>query len=518
MNKLRALIVDDEFTAREMLKNQVEWEKLGYEPPVLASNGAVALQLCSATAFDIVFTDIEMPIMDGIDFISVLRKTKPNQRIVVISCHEKFDYAQKALRFGVDDYIIKDLITENELKAILCSVSPQKAKQSNTEQAESRLSEILKKASEGIPTENTALPSKYSAVFAIAIDEYDKLVFERGEQELVGTLEAFARSVNCSAMCFVQKDIIYLLSEAPETVSVLYYINDTVSKANAIRVAARRMKLGMITIGASDPISSVVNLVSACKDAREAVNMRVIEGFDKTIMFNSISIKKNMLNFERIDYLLKRIEELSNNDNATCLKFVGKLYSSELSSGFADVNYYKYINIKMWSMLITLSQSKGFSQSEILNEMHLNLDEINRMESSEIMAQFFKTVLMKLVSSDEPEGGESIISAALSLIEKEYTSDISLSYLAEKLHTHKSYLCRIFKEKMGENLMPYIENKRIERAKYLLYNSQMKLSEISESLGFTSPQYFSFVFKKAAGLSPTEFKKTMVNAEPLHTE
>ncbi|MEG1651193.1 MAG: AraC family transcriptional regulator [Oscillospiraceae bacterium] len=110
------------------------------------------------------------------------------------------------------------------------------------------------------------------------------------------------------------------------------------------------------------------------------------------------------------------------------------------------------------------------------------------------------------------------ISAALSLIEKEYTSDISLSYLAEKLHTHKSYLCRIFKEKMGENLMPYIENKRIERAKYLLYNSQMKLSEISESLGFTSPQYFSFVFKKAAGLSPTEFKKTMVNAEPLRTE
>ena len=106
----RVLIVDDELAAREMIACLVDWKEIGFEEPDMAKDGRQALEFFRQKSYDIVFTDIEMPFMDGLEMIEEMKREKSGQRFVIISCHESFAYARRALQMGVSEYLIKDLI------------------------------------------------------------------------------------------------------------------------------------------------------------------------------------------------------------------------------------------------------------------------------------------------------------------------------------------------------------------------------------------------------------------------
>ena len=506
MKKLRALVVDDEFAAREMFQRIVDWSALYYEQPTFATNGAEALNLLGTQDFDIVFTDIMMPIMDGMDFIARARKIKPQQRIVIISCYEKFEYARTAIRLGVQDYIVKDLMTENEMKSLLIPAGMDSGLPNSQPSNEGKLWMYLRNAAKGGDIPDEPFAYKFVSVFLVSPDDYDNMCFEKGDDVIDGRLEAFANSVNC--LCYYNNGngYIYMLFETGETDSIMYFISATYSTAESIRAKAEEHNIGSITIGVSDPIKSSADLPVACHEAQRALDMRIIEGPHKTILYNCILPKRNMIDFDRINYLLGRVKKLWISANPSVIGLIDKLFSIEFSSGFVDMNYYRYINSALWSTIITLAQRNGYSYERIFSELPCSLDDVNGMETNEMMAQFFKSMIMKFISSSS-ESKQDIISETLRIIEDEYMNDISLSYIADSLHTHKSYLCRLFKEKMGENIAPYIENVRIERAKHLLANTQQKLYEVAENVGFSSSQYFSLVFKKVTGLSPTDYRK-----------
>lgn len=116
------LIADDEYTARKMLR--IHLERLeGYTIIGEAANGQKALELFRANKPDILITDIQMPIMSGLDLIEAIRKEKEDQIVIILSCYESFTYAQRAIRLGVKDYLVKDLITTEDLEKCLRSAA-----------------------------------------------------------------------------------------------------------------------------------------------------------------------------------------------------------------------------------------------------------------------------------------------------------------------------------------------------------------------------------------------------------
>jgi len=116
------LLVDDEKSARELFKASINWDSLNYEIADEAKNGSQALALYLEKSYDLVITDIQMPVMDGLELIRKILKINPNQKIAVLSCHENFDYAKQAFRLGVIDYFIKDYITHEEMKETLLRI------------------------------------------------------------------------------------------------------------------------------------------------------------------------------------------------------------------------------------------------------------------------------------------------------------------------------------------------------------------------------------------------------------
>lgn len=116
--KRTILIADDEYSARKMLR--IHLEKLeNYTIVGESANGQKALELFRSLKPDILITDIQMPIMNGLDLIEAIRKEKEDQIVIILSCYESFVYAQRAIRLGVRDYLVKDMITAQDLEVCL---------------------------------------------------------------------------------------------------------------------------------------------------------------------------------------------------------------------------------------------------------------------------------------------------------------------------------------------------------------------------------------------------------------
>ena len=115
----QTLLVDDDFLVRSYLKTLDSWEKAGYEVVRDVQDGEEALEVMNQEKIDIVVTDISMPLMDGIELIKAVKKNWPEVSVIVLSCHDDFEYVKEAMRLGADEYILKNTLDENSLLEVL---------------------------------------------------------------------------------------------------------------------------------------------------------------------------------------------------------------------------------------------------------------------------------------------------------------------------------------------------------------------------------------------------------------
>lgn len=505
---LKALIVDDEYAARETMCRLVDWSHFGFAPPVTAANGQKALELYRAAPFELVFTDIEMPVMNGISMIEEIRRLNPAQRVAVISCHEKFEYAYKALKLGVEDYFIKDLLTEKELTAFLSSFAlEQTAALPGASEEDSLCRQLREAVTTGACSGEAPLPFEAATVLVVLLDDYDQMVRDSSEDEVSGAVSAFVAKTQAPALYYPGSNTLTLVFEAERNPSTLFYYNQIITLSNTVRTAAGLFGLKSVSIGISNLCTGIAQLPEACRQALEAAQMRVLVGAGRTTIFDTIVLRKSALDFRQMEYLLGCIDDYSRNSNTACLRLVDKLYAAQLPTSFADIHYYNHINSRLWTLVLSVCKSQGRESQTVLDAVGASENILYELKQGSEMAEFFKACLLNLFAGEEPPEHDNLVYRALRLIEEEYAKDISLDSIAQKLHTNKSYLSRQFKKQTGDNLMNHLIKKKIKRAEYLLQNTNMKLYEISDSLSFASPQYFSTVFKRYTGVSPNEYKK-----------
>lgn len=117
------MIVEDELPAIEILKSSINWSEVGFEIVAIKKNGKEGLAQYKENQADLIITDIQMPLMDGLEMVEEVMAINQGQRVVILSCHENFHFAKRAMKLGIDHYLIKDLMTPTELLGVLNEVS-----------------------------------------------------------------------------------------------------------------------------------------------------------------------------------------------------------------------------------------------------------------------------------------------------------------------------------------------------------------------------------------------------------
>ena len=514
----KVFFVEDEIVTREGIRDKVDWLRHGFEFCGEAPDGEMALPLLQTIQPDVLITDIKMPFMDGLELARIVRERLPATKIVILSGHDEFEYAQAAITLGVTDYLLKP-VTVQDLHGVLQKLA---ALLDQERQAQENLKRLRTQVEEGRGSarEHLLLDLIVGAVSsADAIKEAQALdldliagayvvvvikiaLCDRAAQFDYREYERVRQAI--SSLSERRTDVFVINKDLEEMVLIMTGStpDDVLSQCDALlaliqqRMAATNCTL---TIGRGAPKK---RLTEICPSFMEAlIDAQATNKHGNGSSGNSVG-KAELLkvNKSAVDNYLKcGVKEDFDDFFDT---FIRPLGESALKSSIVK-NY-----IVMDVVLTT---------AKFLNELGGNIDrvipDLSFIEDLVTIEQIRHQVQAILVNALIFRDGQTtsqyagMIQQARDYIDNHYAdSNISLTEVASQAHLSPSHFSTVFSQETGHTFKDYLTEIRIRTAKELLRTTALRSFEIADQIGYSDPHYFSYVFRKHTGLSPKEFR------------
>ena len=532
----KIMIVDDEIPAREILSYIINWEDTEFRIVYSASNGNEALDKYSNIKPDLIITDIQMPIMDGLDLIEELQKINKSQKFLILSCYEDFTYAQRAMKMGVTDYLIKDLISPNDLygvlaktKADLDNINIQRSKTKKEHELLNFLKEnkdislrklIFNDISEDdcynlIENLKLNLNGKLFALFFIQIDNFYKHIeneefYTKTLNEIITTVTGVIDDLNIGEIFYSENGEFTAIVRLTPTSSEADIINQCYYLAQEIRRKIAIIHKVTLTISISSSFKRPFGIKKYFDEVFKLSKMKVFLG-NNTIILNNTFVKNLNLDTDTLNKRINAITIAIEQNHIENLKLeLTRLYDRDIR-GFMQFNYLNYINSSLLDLIMKTCNRYSINYEDIFSSSYMPIEILSTKETVEEMSSWFIEVFAKIINikfnNSYKNKYSKKVSDSIDYINKNlYNQSLSLTDIAENINAHKVYLCRIFKEETGENVTQYILKAKIEKSKEIILSTNYKLYEIADILGFNSPQQFSILFKKVTGITPNQFR------------
>lgn len=541
MNKV--LIVDDEFPARELLKMAIDWEEAGFEIIGESKNGQEAYCFYQKEKPDLIITDIQMPVMDGIDLIRKVKAENPEQKFVILSCHESFQYAKMAIKLGVSDYLLKDSYTPEELYLLLRSMTDEKERLSEKSgvlktSASDNLGKWLKNAVEGNMQQMNQLKEHffkkgYSYYFAIlleCVEETDCQEKTNIQENMCGneklqTIEKSSLPENrdavakCSTMEILEtvEDIaaarigenkvcvLGRLGSSPSFLQNFQRRFDSVVRLKSLLESRTWYKMSM---GVSQVFQDTGHILRYYQEANKALDYMVFKGREKIIFYENMNQKREAGILEKLGENFKKLQnavECRKKDEIK--KLLIQIYEKDIE-GMMQCNYLYYINSLLFGYLTYLVTRFNISLEQFYEEGSFSITRLNDMESCIEMEEWMYRKIKFILDYLEHEVNYSpIIRQAIEYLEENYSQDISIENVADTIGINKSYLSRTFKAEVGRNISVYLNELRISKALSLMDKREYKTMDIVYTVGYNSAQNYYHAFKQVMGVTPKEYRE-----------
>lgn len=511
---LRILIVDDEKIERECIKLLIERNNFNLEIAE-AENGQNALEHIQANEIDILFTDIKMPFMDGLELSARAREINPNIKIVIYSGFGEFSYAQKAIKLDVIHYILKP-VNINEFTDVMNEV----IQLCNKEELErKKFNELMEGYKKGISYEKEkTLMNILQGEFFSEDSEKEEAYYNYfiGENVILTMFEFGSRFFDSYGLHFketLEKNINYKIEylNLNEYQSIVFIkTGQYIPERWLLSDVGQQLKQIIKDEYDTDVCIVFGKSINCIKDLR--LEYSKIEQLLESRFFYSGSL----VLFTEYDSTLKGewAQDISGiitdiNKNITLNNYyevkkgVDYLFYSLRSNRSFSVVYVKYICIEIAKKMLENDKGKDMVKFQKLIEQIYQTQNISEL----------KGMLLDLVEkqntkdSDTIASGNDVVQKVVEIIKKEYMKDISLESIAERIYLTPSYLSHLFKKETGSGIMKYLTLYRLEKAKDFLSNTNTKIVDISKDTGYTNFAYFCSLFKNYYGITPSEFRK-----------
>lgn len=474
----KAIIVDDEKWIVEGIKVGVEWGSYGFEVVGSAENGQEALTLIEQLKPDVVFTDIKMPLMNGLELIKTGREVSPKTLFVVLSAHAEFAYAQKALNYGTFGYCLKPFEIE-EIHSMLKRLSAALT--------------VRKPSSPSIPS-----PDLYEAICANEADLVKKIIRDNGMDvhEKV-RIQPLVMVIQNSKLPAISGDIQHLgFQMSPRRLGCLVYEDETEA---FIQTLLSSCKASLCSIGIGYALSDLSELSSSLEAASLASYGMFTTG--KSGVF-SAPPHTNPLSEEVLRNLAQALAQKDRIQFSTCMNS-SRIHFRNGQLSIKDA----YL---IFTALMTLFYREGVSSSARVFEGYEQLS--YHFGDTDAMIDFLMEHTLGYLSEEQPalisEVSHKTIKKILEYIHVNFTHDISIQSLSEKFYLSPNYLCHLFKKEVGDNFIEYISRLRIQYACKLLTETDLPIKHIGEKCGFNDYFYFTRIFKRIISQTPTQYRES----------
>ena len=543
---LKTFLVEDEVVIREMIKKMIPWEQYGFELAGEAADGEMALPLILKSKPDLLITDIKMPFMDGLTLCRLVKKELPDIRIVILSGYDDFNYAKQAISIGVEDYLLKP-ITKNafieRLEEIHNRYEHEKTQREYYEKFRLEMQEYEKNASrdffETLVRADSDLAELYRRADKLNLDivaeAYNILIFtpdtsEGNYNSCEGCSDWEAEVQDKINTYFLNHPVAILFRHQVFSYAILVKgQKDTIEKnteecVKAIQDIMEQTggKTGWF-IAVGKPADRLSMLGHSYRTAVRANSFRYL--CDGHILdYQSLETQKeNPSDSRKEDSVQLRNVNINALNPAILQKFLSSGLAEEVDDFIRD--YFNAIGQEPMGSLVFRNYvvlNVRFSVLSFLKKLGCDDSEISGQETENIVDETGKTIeaavaycgkiLKKAIAlRDENAGNQnrSVLKLAVDFIDHNYMDEeISLNKAAHVANVSANHFSALFSQNMGQTFTEYLTGLRMSKAKELLRCTSMRSNEIAGEVGYKDAHYFSYLFKKTQGMTPSEYRKT----------
>lgn len=527
VKKRTVIIADDEQLICELLKSIIDWNGLQLELIGEAYNGQELYKAILENRPDIVVTDISMPQMDGIELIGKIRKEGIPCHFVIVSGYRQFEYAHNALKYDVEDYILKPVDADelnNALKNLVLKIANVKVQPVAEEDKRLLKRFFLNSGIQEVGKMDLSLPD-IEKEYGIHFEEgffrmiYVKSDFLEQMEDYVEDSSSIQNKICATFQNIFEEDCFCMLTDWSFDL-LRIGINYSVGNENKIREKIKEyfehirnfadlFKGYQLTIGVGNSYSSPKDFAISEKEAEGAIGSRVMVGCDQIIYWEKLVQPDLFLTeSEKKEFLkeLRKTFELLETDR----------FKEEMRMLFHTVHN-RFCIIPLMELLTDILELFLQTEEDIFPG-HLNEDYIRKQYMYGIRSAISLTALQKAVAKPINEAMENLASfveqqnkkpirTAFAYVEDNYSKQIRLEDVAAQVDLNPVYFSNVFKKETGENFTDYLTNYRMDMAKELLRNTNNTINEIAEKTGYQDTRYFSKIFRKSVGIKPSEYRK-----------
>lgn len=534
----RVLLVDDEVLVREAISENIRWDDLGYELAGNCQNGKEAIEFLEKNSVDVVLTDICMPFVDGMELSEFIYKNYTNINIIIFSGYDDFEYAKKAIKYNVEEYLLKP-VTASELSKVLTDLKEKMdSKKMEAEKyirlyesynknkllIQSKVLDDLIKGSKTIEENEKALRENNiildASGYRVAIVEIDPDGDRKAQDEQMkqySSLMTFAVYNICDEIlqynkiglaCLGNDNRVFLLFKTNMPGTFEQEVKRICSELSAKILQFMKLR---VTIGIGRNVNNSGDIHRSYEEAEYSMKYQYLFGESSIIDMNDI-IKKQKVNGDivlevMIDSLVLAIKIYDRAGIDTILKQIEEAIKGALPDKNRSDLYLQQIMIALCNTL----KAAEMEENRIYSFRNQMLTDIADAKSLGKVMELLKDYSYRIGSEIEMQkniGGKKQAMLAMDYIEKNYADpELNLNSVCSYLSISTSRFSTIFKNITGETFMEVLIRIRMQKAKELLENTDLKNYEIAEKVGFSDPHYFSISFKKMTGKTPSEYAR-----------
>lgn len=535
MGLYRIMLVDDEEEVRKAIIRKMNWEQLGFLMVGDAENGEDALEKLEQMEPDVVMTDIRMPYMDGLTLAEKIRAKYPSVKILIFSGYDDFEYAQRAIKLNAIEYILKPVNGE-ELADIL-----KRIKNNLDEEIEQRrnINTLQERYLSSLPilrelflndlvqrTTDVAMMAPKLREYGINILDARKYLTAMIHVEQVVRMENQVLSQHQELIPISVRDFVedylrphcrFAAFNSADGIAVIMAVDKDNTQTglmnllNDICKESRRLLDVSITIGVGRSCDTLQEINRSYQTSVDALGYRAIVGSGKAIYINDV---------EPVSRGKLQLDDKGEAELAGAIKFgpreliedVIRNLVARMDDAKVHARQYQVYMLSIVNCMIRLMQQYDLNMSEMFDSENRYTDMMEGIYCREEFAERIIPVACRMneaLNRERDNTTKKVIREAKEYIRENYSNpELSVEMLCRHLHMSPAYFSTVFKKETGQTYVNYLTEVRLEKAVELLNETDDKTYMIARKVGYQEQNYFSYVFKKQYGVSPTKYRGT----------
>lgn len=509
------LIVDDEFVERDGIRFLIH--KYGLDlNAVEADNGEKALEYIQKNHVDILFTDIKMPFMDGLVLAEKALEIIPEIKVIIFSAYGEFDYAKKAMDISALNYLLKP-VNKNEFQKVMKHVidlcSTECVEKDRNEKLMEAYHKNLQYERENVLFDlvsgahfNQRLKSRLQAAGLEYEGQFIRIMMIDLQNRFFDTYgEDFVDTVRQTSSW----EFDYLNLNERQCLLLFKNMHRHITEDEAEKLAEtlkRHMteKYGfaayMVIGGSLDNIRLIAEEYSKV----EAVLDTKFFFVNGAVLFVRHDRQTNYAVSESLEKILETIGKANENNYYNALKTLELLFEQFAEKQEFSVIYIKYLCAEIIKK--AFEQINGNAAADFKQWV----EKIFKSSNFEELKNILHLVVISIgesYGSITEDNTKKVIQAVKKLIDQKYMQDISLEWVADNVYLAPTYLSHLFKKETGQSLIKFLTHYRLEKARELLTNTNIKINDIAEKVGYQNASYFCLMFKSYFGITPARYRE-----------